>query len=208
MVLRSLTMLSRVAGSLSIIAFIAAMVIIARGWSESVETFVGPGGSIEKGTETYADTPKAKVDEAAAKGNIETLLRDAQFSSVGGGISSSLELTKSMKSSEPAIPVGEPIDSGGIVATIANGGSVAVFCARPAYYYCGATDLNTRTMGTAEAKGLAAARAGAIKATAIPDKPAQSPPPASGSGSGSDDGIDGAEGSILDQARGIGGSVK
>lgn len=166
-------MLTKLGASFCLLAFAVACVIVIRGWTTNVEEVIGPDASaFKKGTEAYAKTPKAKVDEAAAAGNIATLMRDAQFSAAAQMSQkvTAEQMTKILRDSEPGIPVGKPINSGGIQVDVAEGGRIVVLCAHPAYYYCGATDLSNRAISEAEAKSLSEARKQAVKRVILAGK--------------------------------------
>src|SRR5690554_6201365 len=108
--------MARVGAALSMIACAMALFVAARGWSDNVEEIIGPeSAGLKKAAAAYAETPKAQADEAEAASNIAVLLRETQFSiTPTDETTTAQQITKTLKEGEPGMPVGDPLNQGGL----------------------------------------------------------------------------------------------
>lgn len=142
-------MLSKVLSGISLIALVAAIVVVATGQTKSVEAVVGTGEGSERARQkAFADTPLGETQTIAAKEKVDSLAMEAQVAYVQATVSSRADLIPHLKKMLP-----ESFESNGEKTVVTHQGDLVFFCLQPNFYaVCSSINVKTGRGKTGEEK--------------------------------------------------------
>lgn len=152
---------TQIIGSLSLLALVIALAIVLTGQKTQVESLLAPGDANDATrSKAASDSVVGEGQLGKASSELGTLVREAIINTAGSTtVSDAATLEEDLIAAEPSIPLGQPIDDGGYQMSVAAGGKVVIFCARPNYYsVCAGVNLASRARSEAKAARLNKAR--------------------------------------------------
>lgn len=142
----------------SFLALLIALMVVLAGKQSEVRDLLEPGdqGNLSR-SKAASDSVVGQGEEAAVESELQTLVEEAIYQRAGhSGAGDAGQLQRGLSQSQPQIPLGKPLASGGIsLDVVGSGGSSIVFCAKPDYYFvCRSIDLETRRRGQGKSHRL------------------------------------------------------
>lgn len=141
----------------SLVAALAALLIVATGQTDAISNFFKPGGGAETAVRSETQGAISKAESANVRVDMQTLIQSSLFEIVGVDQIQKQTIFNAVKASEPAIPLGAPLDQGGITLAVANNDAI-IYCAKPEVsFLCMGINPVTRDQQEATAFTMSAA---------------------------------------------------
>ena len=146
----------------SLLACILALIVVAGGHVERLESFFAPGGGLERGARQAARTPIERAQGTTSKLAIENLRRELRAAVAGQQRMSARELRRSLLNTSSGDVLRKPLGAGGATIGVVRGGTMVLLCSKPSRYHCYSFDLRSQQEADSYAQTLKRARAQAM----------------------------------------------